>query len=166
MEEKKRKPRKRIAKTTFAGKRSVKQRVWDYMRRNKLFKVKDMQSILDIKEHTIRAIIYPLEVAGYIQRRGADETKARKVLFEATFVFLAKENILTAPIINSKEVYCTTTGIKTDIAARKILLNALKVMSQGDVAKRLELSKTTINQVLHNKYPAPHLIYKKIRECL
>jgi len=167
MEHKKYKPRKRIAKVIFAGKRSVKQRVWDYMRRNKIFKIKDLMCILDVKEYTIRYIIYALETAGYVQRKKRDDKKQRQVLMEATFVFLAKDNILIAPIITSNEVYCTTTGVKTDIGARKLLLNALKNgLGQNEVARKIGVDRSTMSLLVNNKYPNPHLLYKKVRANL
>lgn len=166
--EQKRKQRKKIVKVMYAGKRSVKQRIWDTMRRIKVFTPKDIQSLLEVKEHTVRAVFYALEVAGYIRKDNGSQ-KLRKKFSDATFVFITKEKILLAPIINSKEVYCTTTDTKTDLAARKLLLNALKEYSQREVADKLGISATTVNQILNNKYPNPERIadiYKLIRERL
>jgi len=156
---------KRTSRQTYAKKMSIKQRVWNYMRRNRMFRVKDIVAIMELKESTIRYIICNLEAAGYVIRKTPNTNK--KVFFmNATFVFTAKEHILIAPIITSKEVYCTTTNIKTYIGARKILRKVLKLgASQGEVAKVLNVDKSTISLLCNNKYPNPSLLYEKIRSA-
>jgi len=155
------KKRERTPKLKFGGKRTVKQRVWDYMRRNPVFKPRDILTILDVNYNTLLGYIYPLTVAGFLQKK----TNKRNFL-DSTYVFIAKENVIHCPLINSKEVYCYTTKVSVDIGARHILMGALKYMSQGDIANKTGLSKTTINLLVHNKYPNPANAYKTIREKL
>lgn len=148
--------RKRTVKPIFAKKRSVKQRVWDFMRRNRKFKLEDIVTILDLNINSVRVIIYALESAGMIRRDKKGKIK------DATFTFLVKPEIVTSPIITPKEVYCTTTKRSYLIEAKGILKRVLKEKSQGQVAFDLNVDKTTVNLVLHNKYPNPEHIFKKI----
>ncbi len=97
------KVRVKKSRETYAGKRCIKQRVWDFMRRNKTFKATDLISLLEIKETTLRSILYAFEVAGYCHKK-KDETRGRKNFLNTTFIFLAKDNILIAPIISNKKV--------------------------------------------------------------
>lgn len=155
------KKRERKPKPIFAGKRPIKQRIWDYIRRNPIFRARDIMTILDVNYNTLRAFLYPLRVAGFIQ-----EKNSAKTMLDTTYVLVAKENVIYAPLITSREVYCYATKVSVDIGARHILTGALAYMSQGDIARKTGLSKTTVNLLVHNKYPNPAQAYKKIRECL
>lgn len=154
------KKRKRVLRPIFAGKRSVKQRMWDFMRRNRKFKMNDIVTLLDLKVNTVRTLLYNLELAGIVRR------EKKGVFRDAVFTFLAKEEITEAPIITHKEVYCTTTQRSIKIEAYGLLKEALKEKSQGQLAKELEVDKSTLNLVLHRKYPNPKHIYEKAKERL
>lgn len=155
------KKRERKPKPIFAGKRPIKQRMWDYMRRNKIFKPMDIMTILDVKYNTVRSFLYPLMIAGMVQKK-----EQSKKIAHSVYVFTAKDNVIHAPMVNSREVYCYTSGISIDIGARNILKGALEYMSQGQIAEKLGVSKAAINLLVHNKYPSPAQMYKKIREIL
>jgi len=66
---------KRTSRQTYAKKMSIKQRVWNYMRRNRMFRVKDIVAIMELKENTIRYIICNLEAAGYVIRKTPNTNK-------------------------------------------------------------------------------------------
>lgn len=156
------KVRERKPRQTMFGKRPIKQRIWDYMRRRKVFTPREIMTILEVNQNTLRSFLYPLMVAGFIQRKKVAEGK-NKVL-DSTYVFVAKDAVIQAPLVKSTEVYCYYSKTSCDIGARTLLKGALEQMSQGQVAQRLGISKTTINLLVHNKYPNPAEIYKKIRE--
>lgn len=155
------KKRERKPKPIFMGKRPIKQRMWDYMRRNKIFKPIDIMTILDVKYNTVRSFLYPLMLAGMIQKK-----EPSKKIAHSVYVFSAKDSVILAPLVNSREVYCYVTGVSIDIGAKNILKGALEYMSQAQVAAKLGVSKATINLLIHNKYPNPAQMYKKIREIL
>lgn len=153
------KKRKRIVKPTFAGRRSIKQRVWDFMRRNRKFKLDDIVAILDLKKETVKVMIYAYEAAGMI-RRGNKAWALKDTLF----VFVEDIKIVTAPIITPKEVYCVQRKISCKIEAKAILKRALREKSMNEVAKDLELAKSTISMIANAKYPNPARVYEKILE--
>ncbi|MDC7250330.1 MAG: hypothetical protein PQJ49_10475 [Sphaerochaetaceae bacterium] len=154
------KKRKRITKPVYGKQRTIKQRIWDYIRRNKVFQPSDIISLLEIKEATVRAFLVALENSGMIRR------KEKKQFMKATFVFVCKDEIITAPIVTSKEVFCVHTKTSYCIEARGLLKNILKYKSQREVGKILEVSPAAVNQILHNKYPNPAEMYKLIKNKL
>lgn len=154
------KTRKRITKPTYGKQRSIKQRIWDYLRRNKIFKPSDIVAILELKETTVRAFLVALENSAMIRR------KDKKKFLDSTFTFIAKDEIVQAPIVTSKEVYCVHTKTSYLTEARGMLKEALKHNSQGELAKVLGIDKTSVNLILHNKYPNPSKMYKLIKEKL
>jgi hypothetical protein len=156
------KTRVRNPRAKFNSVRPIKQRMWDYMRRNKTFKPEDMAILLEVKYHTLRSFLNPLELAGVILKKSKGKT-----ILDSVFVLVIKDNVINAPLVSAKEVYCYTTKISCDIGARGLLKKALASgMSQGEIADKVGVSKTTLNLLVHNKYPNPAPIYKKIRECL
>lgn len=152
------KKRKRIIKPHFANKRSVKQRVWDYMRRNRKFKLNDIVTILDLNVNTVKSILHCLQAAAMVRRQ------KDKKLSECTFTFVEDDRIIKAPIITPKEVYCTTRNLSIKIEAKTLLKKIYKQKSQAKIAKELNLSKATVNLILNDKYPNVAKIYDKILE--
>ena len=150
----------RQPRTFRNGERTIKQKVWDYIRRNKLFTPRDIQVILRVDYQTLRGFLYPLEVAGLLVARN------KKIFMNKVYALNVKENEIYAPLVNKNEVYCYKSKSSCDVGARVLLKKALKSMSQQALADELGVSKATVNRVLHNNYPSPAPIYQKIRETL
>jgi len=155
------KKRERLPKKQFGGKRPIKQKIWDYIRRNKEFNVREILVLLDVNMATLRAFLYPLMIAGCIRKVGNERN-----FKDASFVFIAKESEIYASLVSAKEVYLYGAKMSCDIGARAILKSVLKYKSQREVGAALGVSGTTINLLLSNKYPNPAPIYKKIRAVL
>jgi len=54
--------------------RSTKQKVWDFMRRNRAFRAGDVMMILDVDKHFLMPIFRAFELAGYLELESGSET--------------------------------------------------------------------------------------------
>jgi hypothetical protein len=80
-------------------KQSKKQALWDYMRRNKAFCIKQMKLSVSIDMTQLKNYIYHLEATGYIKR--ADENKN---LIDRCYRFV-KDTGKISPKVHNGEVY-------------------------------------------------------------
>lgn len=158
------KQRERAPRKSLNGKRPIKQKMWDYMRRNKRFRPRDMMVLLSVNEWTVRSFLYPLERAGMIRK--AEESLSRSTVMDSTYVFVAKENITQSPYVSSKEVFCYQTGRKIDVGARGLIRKALKQMGQNALARKIGVEPPTLSRVLKNTYPNPEHVYARARKIL
>ncbi len=150
--------RVRAIKPTFAGQKPIKQKIWEYMRRNPIFFPTEIRTIIEGSDTTLRGMINYLENAGYIQRVN-DERRLKERCYR-----LAKDTGKYAPMYNKGKFYDFNTGHELDLGARVLLKGALKESSMGDVAKRLDISKSTVSLIVAGKYPNPEHMYNKIRQ--
>lgn len=74
------------------------------MRRNMRFRVGDIILILDIKERTIKPIMWALEKAGYLRLESTGDAYKDRIY---TFI---KNTGIKSPSINAAEVYDHNTG--------------------------------------------------------
>lgn len=139
---------------------STKQRMWDLIRRKKIFPVSDILTLQGFSYQTARNFLIPLEVSGAIMAQ-------KKCKFrERVYVLNSDRNEYKVPLVNSLRVYFHKSKTSCDVGARVLLKKALKSKSQQTVADELCISKTVVNLVLHNKYKNPVYVYDKIREVL
>ncbi|WP_294962280.1 helix-turn-helix transcriptional regulator [Sulfurimonas sp.] len=140
---------------------SSRQRMWDLMRRDKVFKVEKILAIQCFSQQTVRNFLIPLEIAGALS------AQKRCKFSKRIYILNPDRNEYKAPSVNLQRVYFHKSDTSCDIGARSLLKKALKTgMSQQGVADKIGTSKATVNRVIHNNYPNPATIYKKIRECL
>ena len=74
------------------------------MRRNIRFRVGDIMMILDIKDKTVKPIMWALEKAGYLRLESAGDAYKDRIY---TFI---KNTGIKSPSINGAEVYDHNTG--------------------------------------------------------
>ena len=139
---------------------STKQRLWDFIRRNKSFTPKTMAIIGGFSYQTLRNFLIPLEIAGVLKVQNKSKFMKRVYLLNT------KMNEVTAPKVNWNRVYLHKEKLEVDVGAKALLLKEIKQSSQGRVAQQLGISKASINLLVHNKYQSPALMYKKIREMM
>lgn len=82
-------------KKRFAKPTSLKQKMWNYMRRNKTFRAGDMMMILDLKKDTARSYVYALASHGYLI-----DNNSKTVAFRDKIFILVKETGSLAPVPN------------------------------------------------------------------
>ncbi len=151
------KPRKRKPRLLYMGKKPMSQKIWEYIRRNKVFCVKDILIILEPNNSTLKKYLFALLRAGYI--RVIDE----KQIFENRSFRMISDTGVKAPTANRGFVYDFNTNKEIFIRAVSIINRYLKIKSQSEIGKIFGLSKATINLIIHKKYPNPWKVYEKIR---
>lgn len=102
----------------------------------------------------------PLEVSGAITAQGKAKFRER------VYVLNSDRNEYKVPLVNASRVYFHKSKTSCDVGARALLKKALKSKSQQVVADELDISKTAVNLVIHNKHKNPVYVYDKIREVL
>lgn len=132
-------------KIRLKRKNDLKQKVWNYMRRNKRFRVGDIMMILEVRDGTIRPIMWALESAKYIRiENEAQEYKDRIYTF-------VKDTGIKSPSIINGDIYDHNTKEEfklqkqpTSYRMRLKLLKAmsLPLMTKDEIAKSAEVSIT------------------------
>lgn len=129
----------------YVRRKSLKQKIWNYMRRNKRFRVGDIMMILEVRDGTIRPLMWALESAKYI--RLENEAKEYK---DRTYTFIKDTGIKSPSIING-DVYDHNTKeefkLQKQPTAYRMRLKLLKAMSRptmtkDEIAKSAEVSIT------------------------
>ncbi len=130
-------------KIRLKRKNDLKQKIWNYMRRNKRFRVGDIMMILEVREGTIRPLMWALQSAKYI--RIENEAKEYK---DRIYTFIKDTGIKSPSIVNG-DVYDHNTKeefkLQKQPTAYRMRLKLLKAMScptmtKDEIAKGAEVS--------------------------
>lgn len=111
--------------------RSKKQQIWEFMRRNRQFRAGDLMMILDVDQDFLMPIWRALELCGYMQLEAGSET------FRDRIYRLNKDTGVRSPVIlkkpcdivrdlNTGEEFVLDGNHPVQIADRLVLLHALK----------------------------------------
>lgn len=108
--------------------RSNKQKVWDFMRRNRVFRAGDVMMILDVDKTYLSNIFKVLELAGYLKLESGSET------FNDRHYKLLKNTGIRSPVIdrdilkdqNTNEVFILDGEHPIQVADKLSLLRAMK----------------------------------------
>ncbi len=77
-------------------KQTNKEKVWKYIRRNKLFRVGDVMTVLDLTQAYIKPVLWHLEMAGYIRL----EEVERNQYVERVYVMLKDTGPICPSMVN------------------------------------------------------------------
>lgn len=111
--------------------RSKKQQIWEFMRRNRQFRAGDLMMILDVDQDFLMPIWRALELCGYMQLEAGSET------FRDRIYRLNKDTGVRSPVIlkkpcdivrdlNTGEEFVLDGNHPVQISDRLVLLHALK----------------------------------------
>jgi len=78
--------------------RSKKQQIWEFMRRNRQFRVGDLMMILELKPQFLMNIIHSFELCGYLKLVSGSE------LFRDRIFLLKNDTGIRSPIINKETI--------------------------------------------------------------
>jgi hypothetical protein len=127
---------------------TAKDRVWRYIRRNKLFSFVDAKIVCGINEETLKAILWHLEKAGYIKVKGS-----REIFLKRTYVHSRERKFgIKSPSLVNGIVYDHNTGDKYDIRATKdiylpqTLIALLEAMTEDEMTKEEILKKSKVKR--------------------
>ena len=140
---------------------STKQRIWDWIRRTKMFQVRDMMGVQMFSYQTYRNFLIPLEIAGVIKVHKKDKFVDKIYYIEGDILKEVK-----APCVNIKGVYLYKRNWSCDVGARSLMIKAIKNSSQNEIGKVCNIDKSSMSLLVNNKYPNPSHMYKKIRDVL
>jgi predicted transcriptional regulator len=99
----------------YSKKTSSKERVWRYIRRNKLFSFIDAKIVCGVNDGTLKAILWHLEKAGYIKIKGDRNPLVKRVYVHNRG---AKFGIKSPSLVNGI-VYDINTGKQYNIKPSK-----------------------------------------------
>lgn len=108
--------------------RSKKQQIWEFMRRNRQFRVGDLMMILEVKPQFLMNIIHSFELCGYVRLVTGSE------LFRDRIFLLKNDTGVRSPILNkeiikdqnTKEVFVLDGKHPIQIADKLSFLYAMK----------------------------------------
>ncbi len=130
-------------KIRLKRKNDLKQKIWNYMRRNKRFRVGDIMMILEVRAGTIRPLMWALKSAQYIRLENeAQEYKDR------IYTFIKDTGIKSPSIVNG-DIYDHNTKeefkLQKQPTAYRMRLKLLKamacpLMTKNEIAKDAEVS--------------------------
>ncbi len=91
----------------------LRQQVWDYMRRNPLFRVGDVAMLIEINQHTLDRYLLALKRAGYIRRED------KNWLVKEHIYTLKKISGVKAPTFSCGELYDYNTKESFSIGEKR-----------------------------------------------
>jgi len=111
--------------------RSKKQHIWEFMRRNRQFRAGDLMMILDIDQDFLMPIFRALELCGYMQLEAGTDTFRDRIYRLNKDTGVRSPAILKKPCdivrdLNTGEEYVLDGNHPVQISDRLVLLHALK----------------------------------------
>lgn len=130
----------------FKRRTSHKQKVWQYIRRNRTFRVGDLMVVLELNKQFLKPLFWHLQNAGYL-RLIEDAKEYRDRIYQ-----LIKDTGIKSPSVVNGEVYDYNThelisfkNKKPLSPTRLRLLNAMseQVMSKQEIYAKAKISTTS-----------------------
>ncbi len=127
----------------FKRRTSRKQKVWQFMRRNRAFRVGDLMVILEVKREFLKPLFWHLEEAGYLKLLQNDKDYKERIYQ------LVQDTGVKSPSIINGEVYDYNTGASVHIKrrgmARRHLEAMLKVLDEEKMSKQEIATRVYMN---------------------
>ena len=150
----------------YSKKTSTKDRVWRYIRRNKLFSFVDAKIVCGVNDGTLKAILWHLEKAGYIKIKGK-----RNPLLKRVYIHNREMKFgLKSPSLVNGIVYDLNDGKQYDIKPKNKEKAEKEPSTQPTLIKLLEamdkemMSKEEIQEKANATFTGSRKCWKRLED--
>ena len=131
----------------YKKKQTQKEKVWKYIRRNKLFRVGDVMTVLSLTQSYIKPVLWHLEMAGYIR---LEEMKSKE--YRDREYTMIKDTGVICPSMTNGNIYDHNTKKTIDVDDALWIEEKQKLLSVMTQEKMIK--KEIVESVGMNIYAA------------
>lgn len=139
-------------KNRVAIKASIRQKVWNYIRRNRTFRFGDVMAITEVTHSYLNNMLRPLKAIGYVK-----EIKREKPYSSTQFV-LIKCTGVQCPSFKEGILYDYNTNEEIEVEHTPVLTKLLNQMNKPLMTKQQVLEDTDVTPGVAKKW------FKKLKE--
>lgn len=153
-------------------KKTVRQQIWEYMRRNKIFEVSDILLIFEISNDVLRAYIRQLLRSGYLQcitSKRQFEKKAYRLIKNTGVlapIWIAKEKKLIDANLQRKNINATMKLPLVDESKSELRPISVREYNAGRILRMLEDSSMGANILKNSSGLSNNAFYEALDDLM
>ena len=132
---------------------SKKQKAWNFMKRNRTFRLGDLCMCIGATQNTLHSFFWTLEKVGYLKLKSESfKNKSNRVYVVLKHTGLYSPSLKRKGMYdhNTDETFCISSSIKRESFYREILNFEKEIFTAKDIRDHLRVEKSKIQPILKN----------------